>query len=188
LRLHQRIDEAPADGGVVDLGRALERFRGLAHDERRPRHRFDAAGDGEVDLAGADGAARRADRIEAGGAQAVHGDAGDTVRQAREQQRHPGHVAVVLARLVGAAEIDLVDFGKVDLGIAGDERLDRLRREIVGTHPRKAAAIAPDRRSHRIADEDIAHVHCSLMQTRWRRCAPAGFSNAVIARLDRTIQ
>ena len=45
LRLHQRIDEAPADGGVVDLGRALERFRRLAHHERRAGHRFDAAGD-----------------------------------------------------------------------------------------------------------------------------------------------
>ena len=39
LRLHHRIDEAPADGGVVDLGRAREGFRRLAHHERRARHR-----------------------------------------------------------------------------------------------------------------------------------------------------
>ena len=31
LLLHQRIDEAPADGGVVDFGRARERLGRLAH-------------------------------------------------------------------------------------------------------------------------------------------------------------
>src|SRR5216683_2684888 len=54
LRLHQRIDEAPADGGVVNIGRARKRFRRLAHHERRPRHRFDPAGNGKIDLAGTD--------------------------------------------------------------------------------------------------------------------------------------
>src|SRR5664279_430900 len=52
LRLHQRIDEAPADGGVVNFGRTRKRFRRLAHHERRPRHRFDAAGDIDFAIAG----------------------------------------------------------------------------------------------------------------------------------------
>src|SRR6202051_4767474 len=73
LRLHQGIDEAPADGGVVDVGRARKRFRRLAHHERRPRHRFDAAGNREIDLAGADGAAGGADRIETGGTETGQG-------------------------------------------------------------------------------------------------------------------
>src|SRR5580704_6845466 len=51
LRLHQRVDEAPAERGVVDVGRSRKRLAGLAHDERRPRHRFDSAGDGELHLA-----------------------------------------------------------------------------------------------------------------------------------------
>src|ERR1700730_1329225 len=33
LRLHQRIDEAPADGGIENLGGARERLRRLAHHE-----------------------------------------------------------------------------------------------------------------------------------------------------------
>ncbi len=109
LRLHQRIDEAPADGGVENLGGARKRFRRLAHHEGRPRHRFDAAGNGEIDLAGADRAPRSADGIKARGAEPVEREAGNRIRQARQQQRHPRHVAVVLAGLVGAAEIDLID-------------------------------------------------------------------------------
>ena len=99
---------------------------------------LDAAGDGEVDLAGADRARRCADRVEAGRAKPVDGDAGNAVRQPGEQQRHPRDIAVVLAGLVGAAEIDLVDLREIDFRIARDQRLDRLRREIVGTHPGEA--------------------------------------------------
>ena len=51
--------------GVVDLGAALERLLRLGHDERRARHRLDAAGDGEIDLARADGARGGTDRVEA---------------------------------------------------------------------------------------------------------------------------
>ena len=36
LLLHQRVDEAPADGGVVDLGLAGKGRVGLAHHEGRP--------------------------------------------------------------------------------------------------------------------------------------------------------
>jgi hypothetical protein len=35
LLLHQRVDEAPADGGVVDLGIARKGRVGLGHDEGR---------------------------------------------------------------------------------------------------------------------------------------------------------
>ncbi len=108
--LHQRIDEAPADGGVEDFGRARERFRGLAHDERRARHRLDAAGNGEIDFTGADGARGGADRIHARGAQAVQ-------RACREPESgrpasssgHAGDVAVVFTGLVGAAEDDFLE-------------------------------------------------------------------------------
>ena len=95
----------------------------LAHDERRAGHRFRAAGDREPDLARLDPARRRGDRFHARGAQAVDGRAGNGLRQAREQERHAREVAVVLARLVGAAEKDLVDF-VAEAGMTAHELAD----------------------------------------------------------------
>ena len=158
MRLEQGIDEAPAERGVVDLGAALERLLRLGHDQRRARHRFHAAGDGELDLAAADGARGVTDGVEAGGAQPVDRDAGHGIGNARQQQRHARHVAVVLAGLVGATEHDLVERRPVDLGIAPHQRPDRDRGEIVGAHPGERAAIAPDRSAHRIAEKDVAGV------------------------------
>ena len=65
LRLHERVDEAPADGRVLDLCAARERGLGLAHDERRARHAFHAAGDHERGLAALDRARRDADSVHA---------------------------------------------------------------------------------------------------------------------------
>ena len=145
LRLEQRIDEAPAERGVVDIGAALERLLRLAHDQRRAGHRFDAAGDGELGLAAANGARSVTDGIEAGSAEPVDGDAGHGIGDARQQQRHARHVAVVLASLVGAAEHDLVERRPVDLGIASHQRPDRDGGEIIGAHAGERAAITPDR-------------------------------------------
>ena len=142
LRLHQRVDEAPADGGVENIGGAGKCLRRLAHHERRPRHRFDAAGDCEIDLAGADRASGSPDCIEPRGAQAVQRLAGNRIRQARQQQRHPRHVAVVLAGLVGAAEINLVDRGPVEPGC-------RATSALIGAAARSSArtlASAPPKR------------------------------------------
>src|SRR6516164_2184099 len=63
----------------------------------------------------ADGASSRADRIKARGAKPIDGLAGNRLRQARKQERHPRDVAVVLAGLVGAAEIDFVERRPVEL-------------------------------------------------------------------------
>src|SRR5204862_1878857 len=61
LRLEYGIDEPPAERGVVDFAAALERLLRLAHDQRRPRHRFDAAGNRKLRLAAADSARDIAD-------------------------------------------------------------------------------------------------------------------------------
>src|SRR3569623_118421 len=45
--------------------------------------------------------------------------------QAREQQRHARDVAIVLAGLVGAAEIDVVELLPIRLRIARHQRLER---------------------------------------------------------------
>src|SRR5256885_2071479 len=65
--------------------------------------------DREIDLARADRLRRGADRVEARRTKAVDGDAGDRVGQPSEQERHACDVAVVLAGLVGATEIDVVE-------------------------------------------------------------------------------
>jgi hypothetical protein len=71
---------------------------------------------------------------------------------------HARHVAVVLAGLIGAAVKHFVELFPVDLGVARHQRLDRHRGEIVGAHFRQRAAIAPDRRAHRVAEEDVTHA------------------------------
>jgi hypothetical protein len=96
-------------------------------------------------------------RIEAGGAQPVHGDAGDPVRQPGQQQRHACDIAVVLAGLVGAAEKDFIQPRPVGLCIAGDQRLERDRGEIVGPYFGERTAVAADRGAHRIANKNLAH-------------------------------
>ena len=52
MLLHQLVDEAPADGGVVDRVAAAEGALGLGHHEGRAAHALDAAGDHQLGLAG----------------------------------------------------------------------------------------------------------------------------------------
>ena len=70
-----------------------------------------------------------------------------------EQRRHARDVAVVLARLVGAAEDHVVDRRRVDALVARDQRTDRQRRQVVGAHARERARVAADGGTHGITDE-----------------------------------
>ena len=56
--------------------------------------------------------------------------AGDGVGEAREQHRHPCDVAIVLARLVRAAQVDVLDLRGRDAGPL-HRGGDRVRREVV---------------------------------------------------------
>ncbi len=154
---HTRVDEAPADRRVGDLGNAAgKRAVGLEHHRGRPRHRLDAAGEHEIGVAEADRARRLVDRLEPRGAQPVDGDAGNLDRQAGEQRGHSRDVAVVLAGAVGRAEDDVVDALAGD-PIALQRRLDHVRGEVVGTDLRERTAVAPDRRAHHVEDQRVAH-------------------------------
>ena len=164
------VDEPPAERRVVDRPVAAREGRvGLRGDERRAGHRLDAAGDEEVAVAGDHGMAGADDRGEPRCAEPIDGDARDRVRQAREQRGEAGDVAVVLARLVRAAEPDVLDLLRGD-SRALDGSRDRERRKVVGPHGGEPAAVAADRRAHRRQDDRPGHCASSSSIT---RCAIA---------------
>ena len=114
-RLELRVGEAPAERRVVqDAVAARERGVRLRRRERRARHRLDTARDEEIAVAGDDRVARADDRGEPRRAEPVDGDAGDRVGQPGEQHRHPRDVAVVLARLVRAADVRVLDLAPAE--------------------------------------------------------------------------
>ena len=75
---------------------------------------------------------------------------GHALRQAGEQRRHPGDVAVVLARLVGGAEVDVDDPLGVDAA-ALDHGADRVRGEVVGADTGEGAAVGAHRGAQRVS-------------------------------------
>ena len=165
--LHGRVREAPAERRVVEHAvAAREGALRLGGHERRPAHRLDAAGDEEVAVAREHRVARRRDRGEPGCAQPIQGHARDRLRQSREQRAHARDVAVVLPRLVGAAEVHVLDLGRVDAG-ALDRRLDRDGGEIVGAHERERPAVPADRRAHRRQQHRARHAPPSSASTAW---------------------
>jgi hypothetical protein len=77
--------------------------------------------------------------------QAVERHPGDGLGQPREQRPHARDIAVVLAGLVGGAEVDVLDLAGLDPGTLNGSR-DRRRREVIGPDVGKGAAVAPNRR------------------------------------------
>jgi hypothetical protein len=122
--LHSWVGEAPAEGRVP--GRAVAIF-GLRRDEWRARHRLDPTGNEELAVPGADRVRSAHNRREPGRAKAVDGDTGDRLWEAGEERGHARDVAVVLARLIGSAEVDVLDLCGVD-ACALDRLLDDERR------------------------------------------------------------
>ena len=98
---------------------------------------------------------RRVDRLEARAAQPVDGQPADLDREAGQQHGHPRDVAVVLAGLVGAAEDDVLDEGRVEAGAIDDGAQDG-RGEVVGADGRERAAVAADRRPDGLDDPGLA--------------------------------
>ena len=146
----------------------------LRRHQGRARHRLDAAGDEEVAVARDHRVAGTDHRGEAGGAEAVHRHARDRFRQAREERREPRDVPVVLARLVRAAEPDVLDLARRHAGTL-DRRRDRDRREVVRADARKPAAVSPDRGPDGGEDDGASHDASVSSST---RCAIA---NALFA-------
>src|SRR5690606_11342256 len=157
LLAHARVDEAPAEGRVVH-GEAAggEALLGFRHGPRRAAHRLHAAGDVDVRLAELHGASGLRYRFQARAAQPVHRHAGHADREPRQQRAHAGHVAVVLAGLVGAAEDHV---GDVELGYlyALDEGVEGAGRQVVWSHAGEGAAVPADGRAHGVDQVGLAH-------------------------------
>jgi hypothetical protein len=91
-------------------------------------------------------------------AQAVDRLAGHGDGQPREQRGHARDVAVVLARLVGAAEHHVGHARRVEPGVAREQGADAVGGEVVGARLGERAADAADRRAHAV-DEVCGSGH-----------------------------
>ena len=102
--VHFLIDKPPADSRIVNLGLGGFRVGTLGHHQRRTRHTFDPAGNNEIGLFKLDASRRLRHRLKARRAKPVDRHPGNADRKTRQKNGHPGNVAAVLARLVGAAQ------------------------------------------------------------------------------------
>jgi hypothetical protein len=123
---------------------------------REAADRLDAASDEHVAFTGFDRLRGTRHGLEPRTAQPIHRLARDFDRQPCEQQRHAGHVAVVFAGLVGAAQNHVVDARRIDARALHD-RLDGDGGQIVGAHLREAAAVLADGRPQRGVDQGVGH-------------------------------
>ena len=79
-------------------------------------HVLDAAGDLHVLAAGGDALGRLVDRLQAGAAVAIDGRAADLDRKAGDEGGHAGDVETLLAFLLDAAPVNVLDGCGRDLG------------------------------------------------------------------------
>ena len=97
----------------------------------------------------------RVDRLQPRAAQPVDGQPAHLDREAGQQDRHAGDVAVVLAGLVGAAEDHVLDEGRVERG-ALDDGAQHGGGHVVGADRGERTAVAADRGPHRGHDPRLA--------------------------------
>ena len=83
-------------------------------------------------------------------------DARNFDRQSGEQHRHARDVAIVFAALIGGAEVHVVDLRARSMPVRSTSARIACGGEIVGTHRCQRAAVAADRRAHRIDHPHLA--------------------------------
>src|SRR5580693_8747196 len=124
--------------------------RDLAHVLDAARH-DQAGGAAEYGLGG------EVHRLLGRAALPVDGDAGYRLGQARGQPRGAGDVAGLRAHCIYAAEYDVVDGGRVDLG-AGQQCFNDVRAEIGRVRGGQAAAAAGDGSAYSVDNEGLGHL------------------------------
>ncbi len=155
-----RIREPPADGGVVNLGLAVEGGVRLRHGERSTAHAFRAAGDVDVAATGFDHAGGDVDGFESGCAESVDRAAGHRVGQSGQKRGHAGHIAIVLPGLVRGSEVDVRNQVRIDPGSA-DGLGDHEGGEIIRADGGEGSSVAAERGSDRLYDGCTALWHGS---------------------------
>ena len=158
LGFHQLVDEAPANGGVIDRVVAAEGGFGLGHHKGGAAHAFHTTGNHQTGFTRFDGAGGGANGVQTRAAQAVDGRAGHVDRQTGQQAAHVGHVAVVFARLVGAAVEHIGHGGPVHIGVAGHQGAQGDRAQVVGAHAAQGTAVAAKGGTDRVANVSLVHV------------------------------
>ena len=150
-----RVDEPPPQrGGVHLLVAALIRPLGLGHHPRGPAHRLDTAGDANLGVADRDGPAGPGNGLQARSAQPVGGGPRHRGRHAGQQGGHAGHVAVLLARAVAVAKVDVVDRSRIQGSRAVEQGRHHSGGQVVGADRGQTPADLPDRRPHGVDDVD----------------------------------
>ena len=155
----------------------------LEHHPRRAAHRFDPAGDAHRVVTHGDGAARGDHRLEPGPAEPVD-------RGARGRSAAPRREAAPCARRCGCPRPRRCRRRRRRHRLAAGSSArtplhqlrDHRRGEIVGTHAGERAAVPPDRRAHRVQDEDVL-AHAPLVASRRRSTgSSSSVGGSVVAR------
>ncbi len=162
------VDEAPSEGGIDHFGEASECAVAFGLDERSAGHGFFAAGDVDGAFAEADAASCVDEGLQATGAEAVNGHAGDGGGQTCEQGGHAGDVAVVFACLVGCTGDDLFDGGKVEARIALNQCLDDQCKHVIGTDMAQTAGVAANGRADCVHDVGGFHGANLRINGEWK--------------------
>ena len=126
-------------------------------------HALHASGDVGFALAAADCPCGLIYRVQTAGAKAVHRDAAGRLGKPGQQECHSGNVTIVLAGLIGAAKIDLLDFRRVHARALNDLTDDQ-RSHVIGPHTRECAGVAADRGTNSVNDYNVLHVGSSSLK------------------------
>ena len=112
---------------------------------------------GVLSAAADDRTGRSANRVGARCTQAIDRRTRHRIGQPGQECGHARDIAIVFSRLIGSAENDFVNIDRVERGIARDQRADRVRRKIIGTHTCQRTAKSPDGCANGVTDECRSH-------------------------------
>jgi hypothetical protein len=130
------------------IGTGLETAKG------KQAHGLDAAGNDNAVAARADAQIGLDDGLQAGGAEAIDGDAGHFDRQTGAENGKAGDVPALLALRLSAAEDHVFDFGRVEAGNPIQGSAHGQRGEIVGASSGESALGGAAYRGANGADDD----------------------------------
>ena len=138
---------------------------------RHPGHHLDARRDNEVELPGPHGRGRVEVALHGRPALAIDARAAHGVRPAGDERHHPADVPALLADLRHAAELDVLDLGRVEL-VPRDEAVQDLAGELVAADARQHPVPASDRAADGIDDQRVGHGSQSQIRSRGSTVSP----------------